>query len=88
MSEAHAQAVHLAQFYLRMIAERAGATWEGDNDTEVEIMVGHIIDAAAERLRPQLDDAIKRIRVLEERDEFDSALNRIEALERQQEADR
>ncbi|HET9969812.1 MAG TPA: hypothetical protein VFQ68_16375 [Streptosporangiaceae bacterium] len=82
MSEAHAQAVQLARFYFRTITERAGATWEGDNDVEVELMVSHIIDAAAGRLRAQLDDAIRRIRVLENCDDMDGALDRIEALER------
>ena len=84
MSEAQRQAVHLAQFYFRQVTERAGATWEADNDVEVEIMVGHIIDAAAERLRPQLDDVIRRLRVLENCDDMDGALDRIEALERRQ----
>lgn len=65
MNDAHRRAVHLAQFYFRLLAERAGTRWEGDNDTEVEMMVSFIIDAAAERLRSQLDDAIKRIRQLE-----------------------
>jgi ketosteroid isomerase-like protein len=83
MSEARRQAVELAQHYFRLLAKNAGASWDDDNATEIEIMVSHIIDAAVERLRPQLDDAIKRIRQLENRDDFDGALDRIEALERQ-----
>jgi hypothetical protein len=68
MTEAHERAVALAQFYVRQLAERAGMRWEGDNDndTEVELMVGYVIDASAARLRGQLDDAVERIRVLEQ----------------------
>ena len=65
MSEAPRRAVELAQFYFRKIAESAGWTWDGDNDVEVELMIGNVIEAAAERLRPQLDDALERIRSLE-----------------------
>ena len=84
MSDARRRAVELAQFYFRQTAESVGWTWDGDNDVEVELMVCNVIEAAVERLRPQLDDAIKRIRQLEERDDFDGALDRIEALERHQ----
>jgi ketosteroid isomerase-like protein len=66
MSEAQRQAVELAQHYFQLIAKNAGVTWDDDNATEVEMMVSFIIDAAAEKLRPQLDDAIKRIRELEQ----------------------
>jgi hypothetical protein len=65
MSEVQRRAVELAQFYFRRLAQEAGAAWDGDNDTEVELMVGSIIEAAAERLRPQLDEALKRIASLE-----------------------
>ena len=65
MSEAQRQAVHLAQFYFRRIAEAAGATWDGDNDVEVELMVCQIIDAAAAGLRGQLAEALERIDVLD-----------------------
>ena len=67
MSEAQQRAAELARFYFRKIAESSGWTWDGDNDVEVELMVGNIIEAAAERLRPQLDDALNRIHVLEDR---------------------
>jgi hypothetical protein len=66
MNEAHRRAVDLARFYFRRIAEQAGMNWDGDNDVEVELMVGYIIDAAAARLRSQLDDALERIRSLEQ----------------------
>jgi hypothetical protein len=65
VSDAQRRAAELAQHYFRLIAQRAGVNWDGDNDTEIDLMIGHIVDAAAERLRPQLDDAIKRIRQLE-----------------------
>jgi hypothetical protein len=65
MSGAHQQAVRLAQFYFRKIAESSGWTWDGDNDTEVEMMVSFAIDAAAGQLRGQLADALERIRSLE-----------------------
>jgi hypothetical protein len=66
MTEAQRTAVQLAQFYFRRIAETAGWTWDGDNDVEIELMVCHIIDAAAAQLRGQLDDALERIRQLEQ----------------------
>jgi hypothetical protein len=65
MSEAQRRAVELAQFYLRLIAERAGLTWDGGNNTEVELMVSCIIDAAAEGLRGQLAEVLERIEVLD-----------------------
>ena len=65
MTEAHQRAVALAQQYFRQIAQQAGMNWDGDNDVEVELMVGYVIDAAAARLRGQLDDALERIRRLE-----------------------
>jgi hypothetical protein len=61
MTEAHRRAVELAQHYFRQIAEQAGMAWDGDNDVEVEMMVSYAIDAAAARLRGQLDDALERI---------------------------
>lgn len=88
MTEAHRPAVELAQHYFRQIAEQAGMAWDGDNDVEVELMVGYVIDAAAARLAGQLDGALERIRKMEERDELDGALDPIEALERRQEAGR
>jgi hypothetical protein len=66
MTEAHRRAVALAQHYFRQIAEQAGMNWDGDNNTEVELMVGYLIDAAAARLRGQLDDALERLRALEQ----------------------
>jgi hypothetical protein len=66
MSDAQCRAVELARFYFRRLAQEAGATWDGDNDVEIELMVSNAVDAAAERLRPQLDDAVKRIRRLED----------------------
>src|SRR6266496_3353648 len=71
MSDAQRRATDLAQFYFRLIAQRAGVKWDGDNDTEVDLMVGYIIDAAAARLHAPLDDAIKRIRQLETEHEAD-----------------
>ena len=65
MNEAQRRAVELAQFYFRRIAEAAGANWDGDNDVEIELMVGHIINAAVAPLRGQLDDALERIDELE-----------------------
>ena len=65
MTEAHRRAVELAQHYFRLIATAAGANWDGDNDVEIELMVGYIADAAAAGLRDQLDDALERIRALE-----------------------
>ena len=62
MSEAQRQAVELAQFYFRRIAQQAGMRWDGDNDTEIDLMVGCIIDAAEAGLRAQLDDALERVR--------------------------
>jgi hypothetical protein len=46
MSEAQRRAVELAQHYFRLIAQQAGVPWDSDNDVEVELMVGLIIDAA------------------------------------------
>jgi hypothetical protein len=66
MTEAHRRAVELAQHYFRQIAGQAGMAWDGDNDVEVELMVSYVIDAAAARLRGQLDDALERIGKLEE----------------------
>ena len=65
MTEAQRRAVELAQFYFRRIAEAAGANWDGDNDVEIELMVCHIIDAAAAGLRDQLAEALERIDVLD-----------------------
>jgi hypothetical protein len=64
--EAQRRAVELAQFYFRRMAQEAGAAWDGDNDAEVDLMVGCIIDAAALGLRSQLDGALERIRSLEQ----------------------
>jgi hypothetical protein len=66
MTEAHRRAVELAQHYFLQIAEQAGMKWDGGNDVEIEMMVSYAIDAAAARLRGQLDDALERIRKLEE----------------------
>ncbi len=82
MTEAHPRAVALAQHYFRQIAEQAGMAWDGDNNTEVELMISYVIDAAADRLHGQLDDALERIRELE--DGLRDALNRIHALEDRQ----
>lgn len=65
MNEAQRRAVELARFYFRRIAEAAGAAWDGDNDVEVELMVGYIIDAARADLRGQLDGVLAQIRVLD-----------------------
>jgi hypothetical protein len=65
MSEAQAQSVHLAQHYFRLIAEQAGVKWDGDNDTEIRLLVENIIEAAAGELRAQLDGALAQIRVLD-----------------------
>ena len=65
MTEAQRGAVHLAQHYFRLIAQRAGVPWDGDNDVEVELMVCQIIDAAAAGLRGQLAEALERIDVLD-----------------------
>ena len=64
MNEAQQQAIRLAQFYFRLVAERAGVPWDGD-DVEVELMVCQMIDAAAAGLRGQLDEALERIDVLD-----------------------
>jgi hypothetical protein len=58
---AREDAVHLAQFYFRLIAQRAGMNWDSDNDAEIELLVCHIIDAAQRDLR----DALERIADLE-----------------------
>jgi ketosteroid isomerase-like protein len=71
MTEAHRRAVELAQHYFRQIAEQAGMKWDGDNDVEIEMMISYAIDAAAARLRGQLDDALERIRKLEEQHDSD-----------------
>jgi hypothetical protein len=65
MADAQQQAVQLAQHYFRLIAQRAGVPWDGDNDVEIELMVSFIIDSAAAGLRSQVDDALERIRALE-----------------------
>ena len=65
MTEAQQQAVHLAQHYFRLFAQRAGVPWDGDNDTEVELMVCQIIDAAAAGLRGELAEALEHIDVLD-----------------------
>jgi hypothetical protein len=65
MSDAQGRAVSLAQHYYRLIAERAGVTWDGDNDTEIRLLVGDIIDAAAEELRGQLAGVLAVVRVLD-----------------------
>jgi hypothetical protein len=48
VSEAQRRAAELAQHYFRLIAQQAGVPWDSDNDVEVELMIGLIIDAAAE----------------------------------------
>ena len=58
---AREDAIHLAQFYFRLIAQRAGVNWDSDNDAEIELLVCHIIDAAQRDLR----DALERIADLE-----------------------
>ena len=65
MSEAQRKAVHLAQHYFRLIAQRAGVAWDSDNDSEVDLMVGCIIDAVAEELRGQLAGVLAEISVLD-----------------------
>jgi hypothetical protein len=80
VSDAQREAVKLAQFYFRRIAESAGWSWDSDNDVEIEIMVSHIIDAAAVPLRGQLDDALERIRQLE--NDLRGALAFIRVLDR------
>ena len=65
MTEAQRGAVHLAQHYFRLIAQRAGVPWDGDNDVEVELMVCQIVDAAAAGLRGQLAEALERLDVLD-----------------------
>jgi hypothetical protein len=65
MSEAQQRAVELAQFYFRRIAQQAGVPWDGDNDSEIDLMVGCIIDAAAGEMRAQLDGVLAGIRVLD-----------------------
>lgn len=66
MSEARRQAVELAQHYFRLIAKNAGATWDDDNATEIEMLVSFIIDAARTEMRDQLDGALERIQALEQ----------------------
>jgi hypothetical protein len=65
MSEPQQRAVQLAQFYFRRIAQPAGVPWDGDNDSEVDLMVGCIIDAAAGEMRAQFAGVIAEIRVLD-----------------------
>ena len=65
MSDAQRRAVDLAQHYFRLIGLRAGVKWDGDNDTEIDLMVGHIIDAAEARLRGRLAGVLEQIRVLD-----------------------
>jgi hypothetical protein len=65
MSDAQGRAVSLAQSYFRLIAERAGVTWDGGNDTEIELMVCCIIDAAAAGLHGQLAGVLAEVRVLD-----------------------
>lgn len=42
------QAKSLLAHYMRLIARQAGVNWDYDNDTEIEIVVDLIIEAAAE----------------------------------------
>lgn len=54
MNEAHRRAVELARFYFRRTAEAAGAQRDGGNDTEIEMLVSSIIDAARDGQREDL----------------------------------
>ncbi len=65
MSDAQGRAVSLAQHYFRLIAERAGMTWDGGNDTEIELMVCCIIDATTAGLQAQLAGVLAEVRVLD-----------------------
>jgi hypothetical protein len=65
MSDAQGRAVSLAQHYFRLIAQRSGVPWDGDNDTEISLLVENIIEAAARELRGQLAGALAQIRVLD-----------------------
>jgi hypothetical protein len=65
MSEMQRRAVELAQFYFRRIAQQAGMQWDCDNDTEIELLVENVIDAAAAGLRGQLAGVLAQIRVLD-----------------------
>ena len=65
MSEAQRRAVELAQFYFRLIAERAGVAWDADNDSEIDLMIGCIIDAATAGLQAQLEGVLAEVRVLD-----------------------
>lgn len=43
------QAVRLAQYYFRTLAEASGVPWDSDNDAEVEAMIEAIIAAGVQR---------------------------------------
>ena len=69
MRDAHDRAVHLAQHYFRLIATRAGVPWDGDNDTEIEVLVDSIADTAraeVRELRAGLSAACGHITALED----------------------
>jgi hypothetical protein len=65
VSEPQRRAAELARFYFRRLAEQAAMPWDGDNDTEIELLVENIIDAAEDRLRSQLAGVLAEIRVLD-----------------------
>lgn len=46
---AEEQAKHLLTYYLRIIAEHAGMTWQSDMNAEVEDIVHYIVQAAREK---------------------------------------
>jgi hypothetical protein len=54
-----AEAAQLLVHYFQMIAKKAGLPWESDHTAEIEAAVEHIIDAARDEVRDDLDNYIK-----------------------------
>lgn len=49
--DAQQNAIRLAQHYFAALAGATGLPWSSDNDTEIELLVINIIDAASSNAR-------------------------------------
>jgi len=48
------EAVHLAQYYFRLIFQKDGVRWDEDNDSEIALIVDRIVDAARDEVREEI----------------------------------
>lgn len=74
-------ATHLLKHYFRLVAERAGVQWDGDNDVEIEAIVDGIITAAVHQVAEDSARAAQARRELEALDLEDFAQQPVDATQ-------